>query len=75
MLDFLSLRPFGAPPSSEGGWALPRHSNESINCNLKGISGRLPKEERKKLAFRTVAGKPGVLYNVCIQVDYAYSTK
>ena len=24
---FLSLRPFGPPPSSEGGRALPRHSN------------------------------------------------
>ena len=27
----LSLRPFGPPPSSEGGKALPRHSNETTN--------------------------------------------
>jgi len=31
---FLSLRPCGPPPSSEGGRALPRHSNGTINCNL-----------------------------------------
>ena len=60
--------------------SLIRGSLYRCGANLKDklkfvkISGRLPKEGRKKLAFRTVAGMMRVLYNVRIQVDYAYST-
>jgi hypothetical protein len=34
----------------------------------------MPKASGKKLVVHTVAGGGGILYNVCIQVDYAYST-
>ena len=36
--------------------------------------GKVPNSANKKPSLSTIAGKNGLLYNVCIPVDYAYST-
>ena len=36
--------------------------------------GKVPNSANKKPSLSTIAGKSRLLYNVCIPVDYAYST-
>jgi len=37
-------------------------------------AGNVPNLKDKKPSLSTIAGKMRMLYNVCIPVDYAYST-